>query len=187
MKQKPSPAPVTTMMKLLTISTMTTVLLFTLMCWTRKAISSMCTRHISIQSKIMPRSVPSQLHQLHRSTRKICLVSSLPTRIVTSATTVHITIKRKRSQCTLTPIIPESPAPRKLCMTKIKKRLSLTASLLHPRPTPIGQGHRPTMSAILGRMQIHEQWPDLTNKQFNYQELSATLYFLYTNKLNPKF
>ena len=40
---------------------------------------------------------------------------------------------------------------------------------------------------ILGRMQIHEQWPDLTNKQFNYQELSATLYFLYTNKLNPKF
>ena len=40
---------------------------------------------------------------------------------------------------------------------------------------------------IIGRMQIHEQWLDLTNKQFNYQELSAILYFLYTNKLNPEF
>jgi len=40
---------------------------------------------------------------------------------------------------------------------------------------------------IIGRMQIHEQWPDLTNKQFNFQELSAILYFIYTNKLNPEF
>jgi hypothetical protein len=31
---------------------------------------------------------------------------------------------------------------------------------------------------ILDRMQVHEQWPDLCTKQFNYQELSATLYFL---------
>jgi hypothetical protein len=36
-------------------------------------------------------------------------------------------------------------------------------------------------------MQVHEQWPDLQTKQFNYQELSATMYFLYTNKLNPEF
>jgi len=40
---------------------------------------------------------------------------------------------------------------------------------------------------IIGRMQIHEQWPDLTNKQFNFQELSAILYFIYTNKVNPEF
>jgi hypothetical protein len=36
-------------------------------------------------------------------------------------------------------------------------------------------------------MQVHEQWPDLQTKQFNYQELSATMYFLYTNTLNPEF
>ena len=40
---------------------------------------------------------------------------------------------------------------------------------------------------ILTCMQIHDQYPDLTNSQFNYQELSAILYFLYTNKLNPEF
>ena len=38
---------------------------------------------------------------------------------------------------------------------------------------------------ILTCMQINEQYPDLTNPQFNYHELSAILYFLYTNKLNP--
>jgi hypothetical protein len=36
-------------------------------------------------------------------------------------------------------------------------------------------------------MQIHEQYPDLTNPQFNYQELSVILFLLYTNKLNPEF
>ena len=40
---------------------------------------------------------------------------------------------------------------------------------------------------ILTCIQIHEQYPDLTHPQFNYQELSALLYFLYTNKLNPEF
>jgi hypothetical protein len=37
--------------------------LSTLIFWTRKAISSMCTRHISIPTKILPRSVPSRRHQ----------------------------------------------------------------------------------------------------------------------------
>ena len=36
-------------------------------------------------------------------------------------------------------------------------------------------------------MQIHDQYPDLTNPQFNYHELSVILYLLYTNRLNPEF
>ena len=39
----------------------------------------------------------------------------------------------------------------------------------------------------LTSMQIHDQYPDLTNPQFNYQELSVILFLLYTNKLNPEF
>ena len=36
-------------------------------------------------------------------------------------------------------------------------------------------------------MQIHDQYPDLTDPQFNYHELSVILYLLYTNRLNPEF
>jgi len=39
----------------------------------------------------------------------------------------------------------------------------------------------------LTSMQIHDQYPDLTHPQFNYQELSVILFLLYTNKLNPEF
>ena len=84
-------------------------------------------------------------------------------------------LKRKRSQSTLTPIIPESPDLRKLCMTKIKKRLSLTTSLLHPvllKSISIGQGHRPTMSAMWNNPAISlHNFNDLAH---HYDDTSCT-------------